>query len=73
MKKLEKIRKIVLEEIPRYTYLNKKGKRSKYRMYKFRLANYLMENKLEETVKWFRLLVETLEEENENNIRKTSN
>ena len=66
---IKELRKHVLEDVPRYSYLNAEGNKSQYRYWKFRLADWIMEGKLMGTVIWFRKLCDLLKDlETTNNV-----
>ena len=58
-----------LKNIPTYSYLNKKGKRSWYRYGKFRIADFLMGGCLMNTIDWFNKGLELAKIEKEKLIK----
>jgi len=63
MDMIETLREHVVEKVPTYSYLGESGKKSYFRYWKFRLANWIMEDKLMGTVRWYNKLLEIMEKE----------
>ena len=59
---IDRLKKHIIEEVPRYSYLNSLDKKSQYRYLKFKFANWVMEDKLMGTVRWYQKLLEILAE-----------
>jgi len=60
---VDKLRKHIIEDVPRYSYLSNTGKKSQFRYWKFRFANWIMEDKLMGTVRWYNKLLEIMKKE----------